>query len=119
MDSHRAERVSEALREELVELIEYEMTDPRVAGITVTQVFVDPGLKHAQVRLAMPPDEQARKEALEALEHARNFLKRELAHRLQLYRMPELHFGADLDSGLTKKMDHLMKRVRKGRPKSD
>jgi ribosome-binding factor A len=30
MDSHRTERVSEALREELAEMIAYELSDPRI-----------------------------------------------------------------------------------------
>lgn len=117
MDPHRAERVSEALREELDELIGYEMSDPRVAGLTVTEVMLSPDLKRAEVRLGMPPEEESRKQALEALDHARKFLKHELAHCLQLYRVPELHFAPDLSVSLTGRMEHLLKRVRKGRPR--
>jgi ribosome-binding factor A len=117
MDPHRAERVSEAIREELEELIGYEMTDPRVSGITVTEVILSPDLKRADVRLAMPPDEEARKKALNALDHARNFLKRELALRLQLFRVPDLHFAEDLSANLSERVEHLLKRVKKGRPR--
>jgi ribosome-binding factor A len=117
MDPYRVERMSEALREELDELIEYEMADPRVTGVTVTEVWVSPDRKKAQVRLAMPPDEGFRKEALAALEHARGFLKREVALRLQMYRIPELNFEADVSANLTAKMEHLLKRVKKGRPR--
>ena len=117
MDPHRAERLSEALREELDELIEYEMTDPRVNGVVVTDVVVSPDLKKAEVRLAMPPDDAARKEALSALEHAKGFLRRELAVRLQLYRIPDLYFASDLSTGLTTRVESLLKRVRKGRPR--
>lgn len=81
MDPHRAQRVSEALREELDELIGYEMSDPRVAGLTVTEVLLSPDLKRAEVRLGMPAEEETRKLALEALDHAKRFLKHELAQR--------------------------------------
>ena len=117
MDPYRAERVSEALREELDELIGYEMSDPRVSGLTVTEVLLSPDMKKAQIRLGMPPEEETRKQALDALEHARGFLKRELAARLQLFRIPELYFAADLSVTLTSRMEHLLKRVRKGRPR--
>ncbi len=117
MDPHRAERVSEALREELDELIGYEMSDPRVSGLTVTEVLLSPDRKRAEVRLGMPPEEAARKDALAALDKARGFLKRELGFRLQLYRVPEMHFSADLSVTLTGRMEHLLKRVRKGRPR--
>jgi ribosome-binding factor A len=117
MDPYRAERVIEALREELNEIIGYEMSDPRVGGISVTEVILSPDMKRAEVRLAMPPDEDARKQALTALEHARNFLKRQLALRLQLFRTPDLHFSPDLSATLSGKMEHLLKRVKKGRPR--
>lgn len=117
MDPHRVERVSEALREELNELIGYEMSDPRLSNMTVTDVFVSPDLKHAQVRLALPTDDQARKDALDALEHARGFIKREVAHRLQIFKLPELHFEADLAPELASRVEQLLKRVRKGRPR--
>jgi ribosome-binding factor A len=117
MDPHRSQRVSEALREELDELIGYEMSDPRVSGLTVTEVLLSPDMKKAEVRLGMPPEEEARKKALQALEHARGFLKRELAFRLQLFKIPEMHFSADLSVTLTGRMEHLLKRVKKGRPR--
>lgn len=117
MDPHRSERVTEALREELDELIGYEMSDPRVFGIRVTEVFLSPDMKRAEVRLAMPSDEEARKGALNALEHARNFLKRELSLRLQLFRVPDLHFSPDLSPNLAGRVEHLLKRVKKGRPR--
>ncbi len=109
--------MSEALREELDELIEYEMADPRVNGVTVTEVLVSPDRKKAQVRLAMPADDQARKDALAALDHAKGFLRREVALRLQMFRIPELYFEADVSANLTARMEHLLKRVRKGRPR--
>jgi ribosome-binding factor A len=117
MDPHRAERVIIAIREELDEIIGYEMSDPRVAGVAVTDVVLSPDMKRAEIRLAMPPDEAARKQALAALEHARGFLKRELAFRLQLFRTPDLHFSADMAVSLAGRMEHLLKRVKKGRPR--
>ena len=119
MDPHRTERVSEAIREELEELIGYELSDPRVADIFVTEVHIGPDLRHAHVRLSMPSDEAKREDALAALEHARAFLKRELAFRLELRRLPELHFAPDLSVETKGRMEALLKRVRKGRPRPE
>ena len=44
MEGHRAERVTEAIREELGEIIGYEMSDPRIGSATVTEVHVSPDL---------------------------------------------------------------------------
>lgn len=117
MDQHRAERVSEALREELGEMISYELSDPRIGETVVTEVLVSPDKKHAQVRLHMDKDPVAQQQTLLALEGARHFLKSQLALRLSLFRVPELHFEADVKLATTGRMSNLLKRVRRGRPK--
>lgn len=118
MDNHRAQRVSEALREELGEMISYELSDPRIGDATVTEVLVSPDMRHAQVRLHMREAVNSKTATLEALNHAKPFLRRKLAERLNIYRIPELHFESDIataDSG--DRMQHLLKRIRRGRPR--
>jgi ribosome-binding factor A len=116
MDPHRTERLAEALREELTELIAYEMSDPRVSDVTVSEVVTSPDKRHAQVRVGLASGGDA-KQAVEALEHAKGFLRRHLAERLDTYRIPELHFEPDISVALGSRMDQLLKRVRKGRPR--
>jgi len=118
MDPHRTERLAEALREELTELIAYEMSDPRVLDVTVSEVVTSPDKRHAQVRVGIAGGGDA-KEAVEALEHAKGFLKRQLAERLDTYRIPDLHFEPDVSAALGSRMDYLLRRVRKGRPRED
>jgi ribosome-binding factor A len=116
MDERRAKRISEAMREELAEIVGYEMSDPRVAGIDVVDVHVSPDLRHAQVMLAA--EHGAGEDALAALVGARGFLRRQLAARLELHRMPDLHFALEaLESGA--RLGNLMKRVRRGRPRDE
>ena len=117
MDTHRAGRVSEALKEELGEMIAYELSDPRIGEATVTEVLVSPDMKHAQVRLHLGNQPSEGQETIQALDGARHFLRRQLAERLNLYRVPELHFEADIPPGLTGRVGHLLKRVRRGRPR--
>jgi ribosome-binding factor A len=119
MDTHRAQRVSEALREELGELIAYELSDPRIGDTTVTEVLVSPDMRHAQVRLHLVSDTEEQQETIRALDGARRFLRRQLAERLNLYRVPELHFEADVESDGDSRMDHLLKRIRRGRPRDE
>ena len=119
MDSHRAERVSEALREELGEMISYELSDPRIGEVTITEVLVSPDMKHAQVRLHLSDQAGQQHQTLEALDGARHFLRRQLTERLNLYRVPELHFEADVLSPAGGRVEHLLKRVRRGRPRGE
>jgi ribosome-binding factor A len=112
MDRRRSQRVSEALREELVELIGYELSDPRVVAVTVTGVQVSPDLRSAQVWvLCGETDRQP--QALRALEGARHYLRRELAGRLRLWRVPELHFAVDSTAGAVDRIEQLLERVKK------
>jgi ribosome-binding factor A len=117
MDPHRTERVAEALREEISELISYEMSDPRVSSAVVTQVHVSPDLKHAQVQVDFSSDAEIQP-GIAALEGARGYLRRELARRLELYRVPELNFEPAIAAQPGSRMDHLLKRIRRGRPRS-
>jgi ribosome-binding factor A len=117
MDNHRNERVSEALREELGELIAYELSDPRIGEATVTEVLVSPDMRHAQVRLHLNDAKREQEQTIQALSGARHFLRRALAERLNLYRVPELHFEADLSPEASDRMEQLLRRVRRGRPR--
>ena len=117
MDTHRNERVAEALREELGELIAYELSDPRIAEVIVTEVLVSPDMRHAQVRLHFTDSSGSEAETIRALEGARHFLRRQLAERLNMFRVPELHFEADISSNISERMEILMKRIRRGRPR--
>jgi len=113
---HRTERISEALREELTELVGYELADPRVASATVTGLEVSPDKRHALVLVRV--DEGAdTQQTIAALEHAAPFLRREVARRLELFRVPELHFEADIATELGGRMEQLLKRIKKGRPR--
>src|SRR5579872_4366858 len=101
MDERRTRRVSEAVKEDLIELIGFELSDPRLLPVEVNHVIVSTGGRHAHVSVAVRGDEKAYKDAFAALEHASHYLRRELARRLSLRRVPELHFEADagLESG--------------------
>ncbi|MGE5486583.1 MAG: 30S ribosome-binding factor RbfA [bacterium] len=111
MDPHRVERIAGALREELAEMIEYELADERLREVTVTGVHVTPDLKRAHVSVS------GGRESVEALEHARNYLRRELSSRLRLYRVPELHFETEDPSSPAARVEQLLERVRKNREK--
>src|SRR6201996_9680885 len=110
MDSHRTERVAEALREELSEIIAYELSDPRIGDATVTEVLLSPDRRHAQVRLHLSNEAGQQAATIRALDGARHFLRRQVAVRLNLHRVPELHFEADVTS-TPARLQQLLKRM--------
>lgn len=119
MDSRRSERLSEALRIELEELIGYELTDPRIDVAGIAEVLITPDGKQARVRLNLNGDRVWQERTLDALEHAKGYIKRELAHRLDLFRLPEIRFEASLSAEMPGRVTQLLKRVRRGRARDE
>jgi len=117
MDTRRAERLSEALREELAELIEYELQDPRLAGISVTEARLVPDGRHLLVTVAVKGNAAERQLGMDALTHAASYLRRVVAIRLRLFKAPEIHFQAADPAG--DRVGELLDRIRKNREKTE
>jgi ribosome-binding factor A len=115
MDERRTLRVSEAVREELIELVGFEMEDPRLIPVEISDVDVSQDGRHATVRVAMRAGEREQKEAMAALEHAKTFIRHELSSRLSLRHTPELHFERDRNPDVDSRIDFLLKRARRKR----
>lgn len=119
MDPRRSERVSETLRVELEELISYELSDPRIHIAGVAEVLVSADARTARVLLILPGDPASQRDTLEALDHARGFIRQEIAQRVDMFRLPDLRFEAALGGNLGSRAVHLLRRVRRGRPRPE
>ena len=92
---NRPDRVAEAIRDELSQLIAREVQDPGVGFITLTRVKVSPDLQAARVYYTTMGDEKAQRETAKALKRATPFLRRQLGQRIRLRRVPEVAFFYD------------------------
>ena len=106
--SRRTDRLSDLLRAELSELILREIKDPRIKLVSLTGVEVTSDLRRAVVRVSALGDESQRESAVEALRHARGFLRTELAHRLRTRVTPELVFELDRGAEHSQKISDLL-----------
>lgn len=100
--SRRIERVNSLIRQEMSELLQRQVKDPRLGGfITVTQVSTSGDLRHAKVFFSVMGSEDEKGEVLEALTAASGFLRKEMSSRLGLRRCPELsfHYDDSVDQG--------------------
>ena len=119
MDERRTIRVSEAVREELTEIIGFETEDPRLLAVEVVETQVSPDGRHATVKVAVRGTEKEQRESMAALDHARHFLRHELASRLDLRHVPELHFNQAKDPDVESRIDFLLRRAKKTRSRTD
>lgn len=97
--THRVERLADLIRQELSELIEYEIKDPRVGLATVASVDVAENLRRVRVWVRVPGDESEQQTSLRRLVAAQSFLRYELAQRLGLRHTPEISLYLDRTSG--------------------
>jgi len=113
-DHHRHERVGEEIAHEINAMLAGELKDPRLEGnVCVSEVRVQPDMKHARVFVSVRTEnskEQA--DAIKALEHASGFIRHELIERLQLRRLPDLHFTLDLSQEHVERIEQLLKQMK-------
>ena len=93
--SIKQERMSGRIRKILSQLILREVADPRLQGITITEVEIDPELMFAKVYVNALGEEERQAEVMFALERAKGYLRREVAKRVRLRKAPELVFYWD------------------------
>ena len=94
-DSNRRRRVAELLKRELAILVQQELDDPRVHGVTITAVEASADLSSAKVYFTtLAEGEEASRTAV-ALNRAAGFLRRALKSRVVLRGVPELRFRFD------------------------
>lgn len=105
-------RINAQLQRELTELIRDELRDPRVVGVTVTDVDVSLDMRHAKVHVSVLALERKADAAAEALNGAAPKLRHDLKHRLRLRHIPELRFHADHTSADADHMNRLIRQAR-------
>ena len=107
--SHRIERINSLIRQELSELLQRQVKDPRLgAFVAVTEVSTSPDLKYAKVFVSYIDSKEEKQKTLSALASASGFFRKELAKHLRLRRIPELSFHWD-DS--IERGDHILRLI--------
>jgi ribosome-binding factor A len=91
----RVQRLAERIREELSEILRYEVTDPRLSGVTVTQVTVDREFAYAKIYVSALEGSERKSEIITGFESAAGFLRRQLSQRIELRSFPQLRFKWD------------------------
>jgi ribosome-binding factor A len=92
----RGLRVADQIQRDLAEIIAFELKDPRVGMITITEVQITPDYAHAKVFFTMlSDDKEAIQNTVNGLGKAAGFIRGQLGRRLTIHTLPELHFVHD------------------------
>lgn len=105
------QRIAEQIRTVLSELFLREMRDPRLQGLTVTDVTVDREIQYAEIYVHALGEDERQEEVLEALERATGFMRREVAGFLRVRSVPHLRFHWDPTLAHAERIDELLNRL--------
>ncbi len=107
--SIKQQRTAERIREILSTTLLTEVSDPRLSGVTVTEVKIDRELRHANIYVAaIGVEGDEAQTVLDGLESAKGFLRSALAQRLQSRVTPFLYFHWDARLEAATRIDDIL-----------
>jgi len=105
----RSDRVSGLIQKVLSEILKRDIGDPRLKMATITEVEVSRDLKLARIYFTAPGGRQEKDAAIKGFNSARGFIKRILAHEIDLKYMPDIKFFYDDSLEYGAHIDELIK----------
>ncbi len=120
----RATRVAEQMQRELADLLMFEVKDPRITMVTITAVEVTGDMAHAKIFYSAPqakatqtkPSSANHAKTLQSiqngLENSAGYLRTQVAKRMLLRTVPQLHFVYDESIDIGIKMGQLIDAAR-------
>ena len=103
------------LREEIAQIVGYELEDPRLTMVTVTDVRLSDNLRDARVFVTVAGDESETAKALVALRHAAPYVRKQVGFALSLRHTPEIHFVRDTVEEQGARVDQLLMEIEQTR----
>ena len=104
----RPERLAEALKIDISEVVGFELNDPRLEMVTVTDVEVARDLRDAKVYVLIRGSEEEIVKALKTLGHAAPFVRQQVALNLELRHAPHVHFVRDTAEENAARIDEIL-----------
>lgn len=104
----RIQKIEDRIFEEVSTILLMEVSDPRLASVSITKVKVDRELAFANIYVSSLEGSDAADEIIAGLKHASGFLRRELAHRIEIRHTPRLRFFWDPSPEHADRIDQLI-----------
>jgi ribosome-binding factor A len=114
MEGRRPGRLAGQVQEEISEIIQRRIKDPRLGFVTVTQVKMTADLRHATIHVSVLGGDEEREKSLECLASASNFIRSELGKRLRVKHIPDLKFFFDDSAIKGARIERILKHLREG-----
>ena len=120
VSKNRAQRIADRIHEEISEMLIFDIQDPRLSGVYVTDVTVDRELAYADIYVSSVQGSESAGNILTGFQRASGFLRSELARRIDLRTFPQLRFHWDPTPEHAEKIENLLDSLsQQGQPTSE
>lgn len=93
--SMKKDKIAGIIQKEISEIIQFELKDPKIGFITITDVIVSGDLSIAKVYVSFLGQEARKEAGMKALERSKGFIRTQLAKRMTVRKVPQLIFLHD------------------------
>jgi ribosome-binding factor A len=111
LTGNRSERVGDQILREISNLLLLKVKDPRLKGVTLTDVRMSKDLRHAYVYYSLLGEEEQKNQAQSGFESAKGFIRKAIGERLHLRYVPNIQFRYDVSLEHGQKIDRLLEEV--------
>ena len=113
MDYQRSDRVGDLLIELISKILQKDIRDPRIGGITLTGARVSRDLRHARIYFSILDLNENQRDVLAGLKSATGFIRAKVAKQLSLRFVPAIEFLSDESEVEARRIDQLLNQVKR------
>ncbi len=113
MDYQRSDRVGDLLIELISKILQKDIRDPRIGGITLTGARVSRDLRHARIYFSILDLKEKQGDVLAGLKSATGFIRAKVAKQLNLRFVPAIEFLYDESEVEARRIDQLLNQVKR------
>ena len=111
----RIEKLQELIKQETSKMLLYDIKDPRIGFVTVTEVEMTGDLREAKIYVSIMGNDEQIKETMEGLQSALGFVRREIGKRIRLRFTPEISFAPDKSLDYSEHIQKILLQIEKER----
>ncbi|MCW6653273.1 30S ribosome-binding factor RbfA [Aerococcaceae bacterium NML191292] len=113
MANYRVGRVRQEILREVNNIFLREVKDPRIEGVTITDVDLTGDLQQATIYYSTLSDKAGERQKTEAgLKAVTGLVRSELGKRLKIYKTPEIKFERDASVDYGNRIDTLLNKIK-------
>ena len=111
LSGNRPQRVGDEILKEISNLLLRKVKDPRLGGVTLTEVRMSKDLRHAYVYYSLFGRDEQKKQVQAGFESAKGFIRKEIGERLHFRYVPDIQFRYDISLEYGQKIEKLLKKI--------